>query len=98
MGPLWPDSGTGHGGWDSDFLGNNLFAEGPGNSTFVLDTVHWLSGADLRVASVGARKQKVRKLAISKNQLETLRFVSMGILPVLVGLLGFAIRWTRRGR
>ena len=83
---------------DSDFLGNNLFAEGPGNSTFVLDTVHWLSGADLRVASVGARKQKVRKLAISKNQLEALRFVSMGILPLLVGLMGFAIRWTRRGR
>jgi len=83
---------------DSDFLGNNLFTEGPGNSTFSLDAVHWLAGADLRVASVGARKQKVRKLAISKNQLDTLRFVSMGVLPLLVGLLGFAVRWSRRGR
>lgn len=83
---------------DSDFLGNGLLLEGPGNSTFALDAVHWLAGADLRVASVGARKQKARKLAISKQQLDSLRFVSMGVLPVLVGLLGFAVRWTRRGR
>lgn len=83
---------------DSDFLGNNLFAEGPGNSTLALDAVHWLSGADIRVASVGARKQKVRRLAISKEQLENLRFVSMGVLPFLVGLLGLAVRFGRRGR
>ena len=83
---------------DSDFMGNGLFLEGPGNSTFALDAVHWLAGADLRVASVGARKRKARKLAISKEQLDTLRLVSMGVLPVMVGLLGAAVRWGRRGR
>jgi hypothetical protein len=83
---------------DSDFLGNHLFSDGPGNSTLALDSVHWLAGADLRVASVGARRQKVRRLAISKNELETLRWVSLGVLPVLVGLFGFAVRFGRRGR
>lgn len=83
---------------DSEFMGNGLFLEGPGNSTFALDAVHWLAGADLRVASVGARKQKARKLAISKEQLDTLRVVSMGVLPLMVGLLGAAVRWGRRGR
>jgi hypothetical protein len=83
---------------DSDFLGNHLFIDGPGNSTLALDAVHWLAGADLRVASVGARRQKTRRLAISKNQLETLRWVSLGVLPVLVGLFGFAVRFGRRGR
>jgi len=30
--------------------------------------------------------------------LETLRWVSLGVLPVLVGLFGFAVRFGRRGR
>ena len=83
---------------DSDFLSNGLLSDGPGNVTFTLDVVHWLAGADLRVASVGARKKRVRRLAITKEQLGTLRWLSMGFLPVLVGIVGFAVRTNRRGR
>jgi hypothetical protein len=83
---------------DSAFLSNSLFSGGPGNGTFALDAVHWLSGADARVASVGARRQKVRRLAITQEQLGGLRWVSMGLLPCLIGLLGFAVRMSRRGR
>jgi len=83
---------------DSDYLTNSLISGGPGNSTFALDSVHWLSGADARVASVGARRQTVRRLSITQEQLGSLRWVSMGILPLLVGLLGFAVRMGRRGR
>jgi len=83
---------------DSDFLSNGLFSGGPGNGTFALDAVHWLSGADARVASVGARRQKVRRLAITQEQLGSLRWISMGILPGLIVLLGFAVRMSRRGR
>jgi hypothetical protein len=83
---------------DSEFLENGLFSSGPGNGTFALDAVHWLSGADARVASVGARRQKVRRLAITQEQLGSLRWISMGILPCLIGLLGFAVRMSRRGR
>jgi hypothetical protein len=83
---------------DSDFLSNGLLSDGPGNVTFTLDAVHWLAGADLRVASVGARKRRVRRLAITKEQLGSLRWLSMGFLPLLVGIIGFAVRTNRRGR
>ena len=83
---------------DSDFLRNAQISGGPGNAAFALDAVHWLAGADSRVASVGARRHKVRRLAITQEQLGTLRWVSMGLLPFLVGLMGLAIRLGRRGR
>jgi ABC-type uncharacterized transport system involved in gliding motility auxiliary subunit len=63
-----------------------------------LEMVHWLAGADARVSSVGARRHKVRRLAISTQQLETIRWLSLAFLPILVGLIGFGVRWGRRGR
>ena len=83
---------------DSDFLTNAILSSGPGNRTFVLDSVHWLAGSDTRVASVGARRQKVRRLSITQEELGGLRWVSMGILPSIVALIGFAVRMRRRGR
>ena len=83
---------------DSDFLSNGLLSDGPGNTTLALESVHWASGADARVSSVGARRQKVRRLAISAEQLKTVRVVSLGLLPVLFGLIGMAVRFSRRGR
>jgi len=83
---------------DSDFLSNGLLNDGPGNTTLALEAVHWSSGADARVASVGARRQKVRRLAISSEQLKTVRLVSLGLLPALFGLMGMAVRFSRRGR
>jgi hypothetical protein len=83
---------------DSDFLANGLFSDGPGNATLALEMVHWLAGADARVSSVGARRHKVRRLAISTQQLETIRWLSLAFLPILVGLIGFGVRWGRRGR
>ena len=83
---------------DSDFLSNGLLSDGPGNTTLALESVHWASGADARVSSVGARRQKVRRLAISAEQLKTVRVISLGLLPVLFGLIGMAVRFSRRGR
>ena len=83
---------------DSDFLSNSLVSAGPGNSTFALDAVHWLAGSDTRVASVGARRPKVRRLSISQEQLAGLRWLSMGLLPTVVAFFGFAVRIRRRGR
>jgi len=83
---------------DSDFLSNGLFSDGPGNSTLSLEVVHWLAGSDSRVSSVGARKHKARRLAISSQQLGTIRWVSLAMLPCFVGLLGLCVRWGRRER
>lgn len=83
---------------DSDALTNALLGDGPGNLSFALDTVHWLAGADTRVSTGGSRRTKTRRLALTQQQTGTLRWVSMGILPSLVALLGLLVAWTRRGR
>jgi hypothetical protein len=83
---------------DSEFLSNGLFTDGPGNATLSLEAIHWLAGADARVSSVGARRHKVRRLAISTVELGTIRWLSLFLLPAIMGLLGFCVRWSRRGR
>ncbi len=83
---------------DGDALTNALLGDGAGNTTFALDVVHWLAGADERVATGGSRRTKVRRLELTKQQTGSLRWVSMGLLPVLVSLIGFFVAWSRRGR
>ncbi len=83
---------------DGDALTNALLGDGAGNTTYALDVVHWLAGADTRVATGGSRRTKVRRLELTKQQTGSLRWVSMGILPALVGLVGLLVAWSRRGR
>ena len=83
---------------DSDALTNALLGDGAGNTSFALDTAHWLTGAESRVATGGSRRTKVRRLELTQQQTGTLRWVSLGILPGLVTLLGLMVAWTRRGR
>ncbi len=83
---------------DSDFLSNSLLTDGPGNATLALESVHWAAGEDARVASVGARRDKVRRLTISAEQLKTVRALSLWVLPSLFAMIGLAVRLGRRGR
>jgi len=83
---------------DGDVFTNALLGDGPGNATLALEMIHWLAGADNRVASVGARKGRVRRLALTKEQMGSVRWLSMGFLPFLVALIGFVVRFGRRGR
>ena len=83
---------------DSDFLSNRLFSDGPGNATLSLEAIHWLAGSDGRLSSVGARRHKVRRLAISTQQLGTIRWLSLAFLPLLVAFIGVCVRFGRRGR
>jgi hypothetical protein len=83
---------------DVDVFTNQMIGDGPGNTTFALDIVHWLAGADRRVSSGGMRRGVVRRLALTKQQTGTLRWVSMGLLPGFTGLIGFFVLFSRRGR
>jgi hypothetical protein len=83
---------------DVDAFTNQIIGDGPGNIAFALDVVHWLAGADRRVATGGMRRGKVRRLALTKQQTGTLQWVSLGILPTFFGLMGFLVAASRRGR
>lgn len=85
---------------DADMFTNALLGEAPGNTMFAVNTVHWLAGSDRRlgvVTGVGAA-QKVRRLALTQQELGTLRFITLGFLPLLIGFMGLGMWWIRRGR
>lgn len=86
---------------DADCLRNALLAEAPGNRTFAVNLVHWLAGEDRRlgvtVGTVG-KATASRRLALTQQELGTLRVVTLGLLPFLVLLMGIATWMSRRGR
>jgi hypothetical protein len=82
---------------DTDLLTNSLLAEGPGNPTFVANAVRWLIGDEAALSLVG-RPQGARRLALTQEDLDRLRWISLGVGPVLAALLGLGAWALRRGR
>jgi hypothetical protein len=82
---------------DSDLLSDEFLEEGPGNSTFVVNTVRWLLGEEQRSSRVG-RPGQVRHLALTREQLTRIRWVVLLFLPLCVVLAGGVIWWSRRNR
>lgn len=83
---------------DADMFTNALIDEGPGNALLAVNQVHWLAGEDKRLACGGGRTATVRRLAITREELGTLRLLSLGLMPALVLLFGVLVWRTRRGR
>ena len=82
---------------DADVYGDELLAEGPGNATFVVNSVRWLVHADERMGRIGA-PARIRKLAMTPEQLASIRWLVAGVLPLLAVLGGGAVWAIRRGR
>ena len=83
---------------DADMFTNALIDEGPGNALLAVNQIHWLAGEDKRLAFGGGRTATVRRLAITREELGTLRLLSLGLMPMLVLLFGVLVWRTRRGR
>ncbi len=86
---------------DGDAFTNALLGEAPGNAVFAVNAVHWLAGDDRRlgvtVGTVG-KGTRARRLALTAEDMGTLRWVSIGLMPGLVALIGVLTRLGRRGR
>ena len=82
---------------DSDLFTNGLLSEGPGNASFVLNSFRWLVGDDDRISVVG-KPASVRRLAISAEDVDQIRWLALGLGPLLVLLLGAGVWAARRGR
>jgi hypothetical protein len=82
---------------DSDMFTNSLLAEGPGNASFALNAFRWLVGDDDRISVVG-KPASVRRLAVSAEDIEQIRWLALGLGPILVMLLGAGVWASRRGR
>ena len=77
---------------------NTLLAEGPGNQLLATNMIHWLAGEDRRLDVGVGRTAKVRRLAITQEEMGTLRLLSLGLMPSLVFLVGLLTWRSRRGR
>jgi len=82
---------------DSDVFTNGLLAEGPGNASFVLNSFRWLVGDEDRISVVG-RPQATRRLAFSVEDTEQIRWLAIGLGPLLIVVLGAGVWASRRGR
>ena len=83
---------------DADAFTNALLDEGPGNGTFAVNAVTWLAGDDARLGVDIQRRTETRRLALSEEDAVRLRWISLGLMPGLVALLGLGTWWSRRGR
>ena len=85
---------------DADLFSNALLDEAPGNATLAENMVHWLVGEDRRLGAAGAvgKATRVRRLALTAQELGKVRWLAMGLMPFLVLLLGIGVWQTRRGR
>lgn len=86
---------------DADALSNAMVADAPGNAVFALHTMHWLAGDDRRlgvVAGAVGRATRSRRLAITAEDAQVIRWVSLALMPGLVALAGLATFLSRRGR
>jgi len=83
---------------DSEMFTNALVAEGPGNQLLAMNMFHWLAGESRRIEYGGNRTAKVRRLAITQEEMGSLRLISLGLMPSLVFIAGLITWRSRRGR
>lgn len=83
---------------DAEAFTNALLEEGPGNTAFAINAVQWLAGEDDRLGLIPGRTTSVRRLALTKDDAGRLRWVSLGVMPLVVALFGLATWMSRRGR
>jgi hypothetical protein len=82
---------------DVDIIGDEVIDEAPGNRSLTVNLMRWLVRADERIARVG-RPGRIRRLAMTPEQLGRVRWLVMAGLPLFVVLLGGLVRWSRGRR
>lgn len=80
---------------DADIASDALLREGPGNATFLANSLRWLLRADDRMGRVGP-PSRARNLAMTAGQLSTVRGLLVGGLPLVTLLLGAVVHVVRR--
>ncbi len=83
---------------DAEWLTNGLLLEGPGNRDLAVAAAQWLAGDEARLSATVGRPTAQRRLALTGQETERIRLISLLLLPGLVALIGLFTWWGRRGR
>lgn len=81
---------------DSDFVSNKYLSM-QGNQDFALNGLNWLTEQDTKI-TIRPKNRAASQLFLSGNQMNTVKFVCMDILPVLIIAAGLGITLVRRQR
>ena len=82
---------------DAEFASNALLEEGPGNATFLVNAFRWLLWDDGRLSVIG-KPTRVRRLALTDQDKGMLRWLTLGLMPLVTILAGAGVWASRRGR
>ena len=82
---------------DSEWASNGLLNDGPGNATLAVNAFRWMLWDDARLSVIG-KPTKVRKLALTAEDKAMLRWLVLGLMPMLTVLVGLGVWAGRRGR
>lgn len=81
---------------DSDWV-TNQYVEMQGNRDVALNAVHWLAEQEERI-TIRPKTRAASRLMLTGDQLNSLKFLSMDLLPVLVVAFGLGVVMIRRQR
>jgi ABC-type uncharacterized transport system involved in gliding motility auxiliary subunit len=79
---------------DSDFATNQLIDAYRNRDLFV-NSVNWLLG-DVEAIAVRPQQSRASRLQLSNEQLSTIRYLSLFVLPELIAIAGVLAWWSRR--
>jgi hypothetical protein len=82
---------------DTNVVDDELVESGPGNAAFAVNLVRWLIGEEDRMMR-GGRAVAIRKLQLSPDQLNGVRWLVLGFVPMFAVIVGAVIAWLRRDR
>ncbi|MBI3324911.1 MAG: Gldg family protein [Candidatus Omnitrophica bacterium] len=80
---------------DSDFVANGQLLNAPGNVDFILGSLHWLAGEE-QLIGIGPKQLEHVKLSLTVEELRTIRWLTIGLLPGLFVVAGIVVWWLRR--
>lgn len=84
---------------DSSFITNGLVSNPQGNGILFTDGITWLTGfGESVVFAPQGRTTNLPAVFISAQDLDTIALVTTVILPALMLIMGFTIRWRRARR
>lgn len=78
---------------NADFVANNYF-QSLGNSILMHNIINWCMEREDRL-NIPPRKLTAYKLTLSQDEVQSISF-RLALIPILIGLLGVIIIWTRR--
>jgi len=80
---------------DSDFAADSQLLGAPGNVDFILGSLHWLAGEE-QLIGIGPKQLEQIKLSLTVDELRTVRWLTIALLPGLFVLAGVGVWWRRR--